>query len=170
MRTISKNVCEEQVFESIFKSHAKDIKRFIFSKTRDAQIAEDIVQDAFVKIWEDCEKIRFDTVKNYLFTIANNLFLNLAKHNKVVHAHQQTNGKTSTNESPEFLVLEEEFLIKLEKAIEDLPEIQREVFLLNRIEKKKYKDIAEELGISVKAVEKRMHAALLVLREKIGNI
>lgn len=170
MRTISKNVCEEQVFESIFKSHAKDIKRFIFSKTRDAQIAEDIVQDAFVKIWEDCEKVRFDTVKNYLFTIANNLFLNIVKHNKVVHAHQQANGKTSTNESPEFLVLEEEFLIKLEKAIEDLPKIQRDVFLLNRIEKKKYKDIAEELGISVKAVEKRMHAALLVLREKIGNI
>lgn len=166
----SKNVCDEQVFESIFNSHAKDIKRFIFSKTRDAEVAEDIVQDAFVKIWEDCEKVLFDTVKNYLYTIANNLFLNIVKHNKIVHAHQQTNGKTSTNESPEFLVLEEEFLIKLEKAIEDLPEIQREVFLLNRIEKKKYKDIAEELGITVKAVEKRMHGALLVLREKIGNI
>ncbi|GGK28237.1 DNA-directed RNA polymerase sigma-70 factor [Yeosuana aromativorans] len=166
----SKNVCDDQVFESIFKSYAKDIKRYIFSKTRDAQIAEDIVQDAFVKIWEDCEKVLFDTVKNYLYTIANNLFLNIVKHNKVVHAHQQINGKTSTNESPEFLVLEEEFLIKLEKAIKDLPEIQREVFLLNRIEKKKYKDIAEELGLSVKAVEKRMHGALLVLREKIGNI
>jgi len=67
-------------------------------------------------------------------------------------------------------MLEEEFLIKLEKTIADLPKIQREVFLLNRIEKKKYKDIAEQLGISVKAVEKRMHGALLVLREKIGNI
>ena len=168
--TKSKNVCDEQVFESIFNSYAKDIKRFLYSKTRDAEIAEDIVQDAFVKIWEDCEKVRFDTVKNYLYTIANNLYINIVKHNKVVHTYQQFNGKTSTNESPEFLVLEEEFLMKLEKAIEDLPKTQREVFLLNRIEKKKYKDIAKDLGISVKAVEKRMHRALLILREKIGNV
>ena len=68
------------------------------------------------------------------------------------------------------MLLEEEFLIKLEKTIENLPETQREVFLLNRIEKMKYKDIAEKLGISVKAVEKRMHGALLVLHEKIGDV
>ena len=165
-----KNVCNEKVFESIFNTHAKNLKRFIFSNTRDADITEDIIQDTFVKIWEDCEKVVFDTVKSYLYTIANNLFLNIIKHNKVVNAHQKLSIKESTNESPEFIMLEEEFLIKLEKTIADLPKIQREVFLLNRIEKKKYKDIAEQLGISVKAVEKRMHGALLVLREEIGNI
>jgi RNA polymerase sigma-70 factor (ECF subfamily) len=166
-----KNVCNEEVFESIFNRYAKDIKRFILSKTRDVEVAEDIVQDAFVKIWEDCEKVLYDTVKSYLYTISNNLFLNIVKHNKVVNNHQQQSYKQeNTNESPEFLLLEEEFLIKLEKTIADLPEKQREVFLLNRIEKKKYQDIADQLGISVKAVEKRMHSALLVLREKIGNV
>ena len=144
-----KNVCNETVFENIFNTHAKNLKRFIFSKTRDADLAEDIIQDAFVKIWEDCEKVIFNTVKSYLYTIANNLFLNVVKHNKIVHTHQKFAVKESTNESPEFLLLEEEFLIKLEKTIAGLPEIQREVFLLNRIEKKKYKDIAEQLGISV---------------------
>lgn len=165
-----KNVCDEKVFESIFNKYAKDIKRYVYSKTRDIEIAEDIIQDTFVKIWEDCDKVLFATVKSYLYTIANNLFLNIAKHNKVVQLHQQGFVEDNTVETPEFILLEEEFLIKLEKAIADLPVLQREVFLLNRIEKKKYKEIAEQLNISVKAVEKRMHGALLVLREKIGNI
>jgi RNA polymerase sigma-70 factor (ECF subfamily) len=58
---------------------------------------------------------------------------------------------------------------KLESVIAGLPEKQREVFLLSRIDKKKYAEIAEMLDISVKAVEKRMSQALIILREKIGN-
>lgn len=165
-----KDVCNEEVFESIFFRHAKDIKRFILSKTRDVEMAEDIVQDTFVKIWEDCKNVVYDTVRSYLYKIANNIFLNIVKHNKVISSYRVNHKHENTNESPEFLLLEEEFLIKLEKTIADLPEGQREVFLLNRIEKMKYRDIADKLGISVKAVEKRMHSALLVLREKIGNI
>jgi RNA polymerase sigma factor (sigma-70 family) len=59
---------------------------------------------------------------------------------------------------------EQEFKQQLEKAISDLPEGQREVFLLNRIDKKTYREIAEMLGVSVKAIEKRMHKALKALR------
>lgn len=170
MNDNSKNICNDQVFEVVFKTHAKNLKRFIFSKTRDEDLAEDIIQDAFVKIWEDCEKVVFDTVKSYLYTISNNLFLNMVKHNKVVQNHQKIKVDETTIESPEFLMLGEEFLIKLETAIADLTEKQREVFLMNRMEKMKYKEIAEKLEISQKAVEKRMHEALLVMREKIGNI
>ena len=64
---------------------------------------------------------------------------------------------------------EKEFMDKLQNAISDLTDGQREVFLLNRIDKKTYKEIAEMLEISVKAVEKRMHGALVKLRGKIGN-
>ena len=52
-----KNVCDEKSLKVFSIGHAKDIKRFILSKTRDVEVAEDIVQDAFVKIWEDCEKV-----------------------------------------------------------------------------------------------------------------
>lgn len=166
----SKNICNEKTFELVFQTHAKNLKRFIYSKTRDESLAEDIIQDAFVKIWEDCDKVIFDTVKSYLYTISNNLFLNIVKHNKVVQTHQKSVVDETSHESPEFLMLEEEFLIKLENAIADLSEKQREVFLLNRMEKMKYKDIALKLEISQKAVEKRMHEALLVMRKKIGNI
>ena len=78
--------------------------------------------------------------------------------------------KESTNENPEFLLEEKEFMDKLQNAISDLKEGQREVFLLSRIDKKTYKEIAEMLSISVKTVEKRMTLALKQLREKVGNI
>ncbi|MBX2818016.1 MAG: sigma-70 family RNA polymerase sigma factor, partial [Saprospiraceae bacterium] len=67
--------------------------------------------------------------------------------------------------SPEFLLEEKEFKRLLEDAISALPEGQRAVFLLNRIDKKTYREIAEDLSISAKAVEKRMHKALASLRK-----
>lgn len=162
-----KNVCSPKIFENIFNSYAKDVKRFVYFKTKDADLTEDLVQDAFVKLWDECKNVKFDTVKNYLFTIANNLFLNIIKHNKVIDKHQKGYVHETSNESPEFLYIEQEYLEKLEKAIANLSEKQREVFLLSRIEKKKYKEIAEKLNISVKAVEKRMHTAVKALKEKI---
>ena len=73
------------------------------------------------------------------------------------------------SQSPEYLMEEEQFKVKLQKAIADLSEAQRTAFLLHRIDGKKYHEIAEILGISVKAVEKRLHGALQELRKKIDN-
>ena len=65
---------------------------------------------------------------------------------------------------------EEEFRLRLEKAIAELPEKNRVVFLMNRIDKLTYKEIADQLNLSVKAVEKRMHKALLKLRSLSAKI
>ena len=62
---------------------------------------------------------------------------------------------------------ESEFKLRLEQAISELPETQREVFLMNRIDKLTYAEIAERLGVSVKAIEKRMGKALKHMRLKI---
>ena len=79
-------------------------------------------------------------------------------------------GLDKTNENPEFILEEKQFKNKLLKAIEDLNETQRVAFLMHRIDGKKYSEIAEELNISVKAVEKRIHLALVELRKTIENI
>ncbi|WP_299104584.1 sigma-70 family RNA polymerase sigma factor [uncultured Tenacibaculum sp.] len=164
------NVCNPKVFEDVFKKNAESLRNFMYYKCGNMDQAEDFVQESFVKLWDNCSKVIEEKAKSFLFTVANNLFLNNVAHKKVVLKHQKIIKPSITNESPEFILEEKEFLVKLEKAIQDLPEKQREVFLLNRIDKKKYKEIAELLGISTKAVEKRMSQALKTLREKIGKI
>lgn len=163
-------ICETKTFETVYKQYSKDLRRFIFFKTQDLDKAEDILQETFIKLWDNCSKVDYNSVKSYLYTVATNTFLNTIKHDKVVKKHHETLVSHTTNESPEFIMLENEFMDKLQRTIDSLPEKQKEVFLLNRIENKKYKEIAEQLGVSVKAVEKRMHLALVVMREQIGNV
>ena len=163
-------ICKPKVFEAIFNNYAKDLKRFIYFKTKDMDVAEDILQDTFVKLWTNCSQVNYQKVKSYLYTVANHIFLNKEKHKKVVRKHQMHIVSKSNQETPEFLLIEQEFLVKIEDAIANLPEKQREVFLLNRIEKKKYKEIAIMLNVSIKTVEKRMHFALLYMKEKIGKV
>lgn len=170
MRVEKKSVCEQKNYELIFNNHSETLRNFIYYKCGDLQQAEDIVQDAFIKLWKNCAKIIFEKAKSYLFTVAKNAFLNEVAHKKVVLEHQIHLVNDRTNESPEFLLEEQEFLKKLKQVIADLPEKQREVFLLSRIDKKKYSEIAEILNITVKAVEKRMSLALITLRKEIGNI
>ena len=165
-----KKICERATFESIFEMYAKDLRRFIYFKTQDIDEAEDLLQDTFVKLWDNCDKVNYNSVKSYLYSVATNLFLNKVKHDKVVAKHRESQSLKITNETPEFKMIEQEFLTKIENAIASLPEKQREVFLLSRIEKKKYADIATQLDISVKAVEKRMHSALKTMRQHIGNV
>ncbi len=166
----TKNVCEENTFNSIYKQYGEAIWRFIYYKCGDKSQAEDLVQDAFVKLWKNCAKVPFKKAKSYLYTITNNAFLNEVAHKKVVLKYQSNTSDTINIQSPEYILQEKQFKEKLENAIADLTEAQRTAFLLNRIEGKKYKEIAEILNISVKAVEKRMSQALAALREKIENI
>ena len=165
-----KGFCDEKNFSDFFNSHSKLLHNYIFYKCGDIDLAGDIVQDAFLKFWENCQKIIVGKAKSYLFTIANNLFLNDYAKNKVVLNFKKIPLKNYTHENPEFLLEEKEFKDKLEKALSNLSESQRVAFLMNRIDGKKYKEIAKILGISVKAVEKRIHNALLNLRKEIDNI
>lgn len=167
----SKSVCNKDNFLEIFNKNSQTLRNYIYYKCGNAQLAEDIVQESYVKLWNNCDKIVFEKAKSFLYTVANNHFLNEVAHKKVVLQHQKKNIVTDrTNLTPQFILEEKEFHIKLKKAIADLPEKQREVFLLSRIDKKKYTEISKIVGVSVKAVEKRMSKALFTLRHKIGEV
>ncbi|NQW36071.1 MAG: sigma-70 family RNA polymerase sigma factor [Flavobacteriales bacterium] len=164
------NVCKPAVYESLYNKHAKDLRNYLYYKFGNLESAEDIVQESFIKLWQKCADVVLEKAKSFLFTVATNMFLNEKNHEKVVLRYQQIPQNDTNVETPEFVMLEKEYMDKLQTTLSDLPDGQREVFLLNRIEKKTYKEIADLLGLSVKAIEKRMHLALKYIREKIGNI
>jgi RNA polymerase sigma-70 factor (ECF subfamily) len=132
-------------------------------------MSHDLAQEAFSKLWQNCAKVIPESAKGYVFKTANNLLINEYNHQKVVLNHQRKPQQQKTIESPEFLLEEQEFKQKLEETIAALPEKQRVVFLLSRIDKKTYKEIAEIIGISKQAVEKRMYNALDTLREVVSE-
>ncbi|GMN10891.1 RNA polymerase sigma-70 factor [Croceitalea sp. MTPC9] len=164
------NVCEEQIFSSVFKANSKTIFNYIYYKFGNEEKAHDAVQEAFVKLWENCAKVAPEKAKSYLYTVANNLYLNVIKAEKVRLKYADMHSNSISNESPEYVLEEKQFKQKLDNALNDLPENQRTTFLLNRIDGKKYAEIAEMEGVSIKAIEKRMHLALKSLREKIDGI
>jgi RNA polymerase sigma-70 factor (family 1) len=164
-------VCEAKVFSTIFKANSKSIRNYLFYKYGNEEHANDLTQTAFLKLWENCAMVAPEKALAYLYRIVNNDALNKIAHQKVVLNYAKNNYLNSqNNENPAFILEEKQFKEKLQKAIENLTEGQRTAFLLNRIEGKKYVEIAEILGISVKAVEKRISGALLSLRNQIDNI
>ena len=169
-KPLQEHICDECFFSSLFEKYAKDLHDFLFYKFGSHLNPKDKVQEAFVKLWEHCGSIPPDKAKSFLFTTANNMMLNEFAHQKVVLRHQQLEHKTYTNETPEFLLQEKEYAQKLEAAIANLTEAQRVAFLLNRVEGKRFKEIAKLLDISTKAVEKRIYGALKKLRKEIDEI
>ena len=164
-------MCSDAVFKSVFESHFKLLRNFLIFKFRDVERAEDTAQNAFVILWENCSKLQPEQAKSFLFTTAIRLSLNLIKHDKVVTNFElHSRPRSAHHESPEFLLLESELQKQLEKAINDLPEKQRTVFLMNRLEDQSYREIAELLDMSIKTIEKRMHAALVSLRKVVKNV
>lgn len=164
------NTCEEVTYSALFKKYAKALRNYLYYKFGNEDQADDMTQEAFIKLWENCKNVPPEKARAFLYTVAGNNSLNQIAHQKVVlnYARNTVNAKTDY-QNPEYLLEEEQFKIKLQNAIASLSEAQRTAFLLHRIEGKKYHEIAEILGISVKAVEKRLHGALLELRKQIDT-
>ncbi|EDP97073.1 RNA polymerase sigma-70 factor [Kordia algicida OT-1] len=165
------SLCDESSFNNFYATYLQAASNFAFYKSGDKASAMDIIQEAFVKVWENCAKIDPSKAKTYLFTTINNTFLNVVKHQKVVLNYEKTASYMDrTNQDPAYIMEENEFKQKLQNAIADLDDKEREVFLLSRVEGKKYREIAELLDISQKTVEKRMSLALKKLRAKIEGL
>ena len=124
-KPLKDHICEEQLFSSIFRKYSKDLHNFLYYKFGNTLSPQDKMQEAFVKLWENCAKVPQHKAKSFLFTTANNLMLNEFAHQKVVLRHQKTKPRSSTNETPEFLLQEKEYQKKLEQCLENLTDAQR---------------------------------------------
>lgn len=170
-KTMGTKDFNKEDLKEAFDAHFDGLRNFLYYKCGDVELAADIAQEAFLKIWEKRTEVRKETVKNLLFTIGNNQLMNHFNHMKVVSNHEQafSQDQKADQQSPQFKVEEKEFEQQLNTVMKSLPEGSREVFLMNRIDGLKYDEISEQLGIGVKAVEKRMSKALAIIRDTLGR-
>lgn len=160
---------DKNSFELLFRENYAELVNFGFKYVKDQDVAEELVQSMFLNLWEKSAKIEIRTsIKSYMFGAVRNAALNHIKHQKVTQsyadAHQHL-GVSNHDDPLEYDELKE----KIDMALQRIPEKCREIFELSRFEGKRYKEIAEELGISLKTVENQMGKALRILREELGE-
>jgi len=168
--SLKENICKDELFNELFKAHSKDLFNFLYYKYGADNNPHDIVQEAYIKLWKNCEKVIYAKARAFLFTVGNNQMLSELAKKKTALKFAETKPKAYSLETPEFVMQEKEYGDRLEAALAELTEEQRVAFLLNRIEGKKHQEIAEILGISRKAVEKRIYTALAKLRKKVEEL
>ncbi|QHT67643.1 RNA polymerase sigma-70 factor [Rhodocytophaga rosea] len=161
---------DEAVFEKVFKSYFKALHAYAFTILKEDEIAEEMVQVVFMKIWEKKEGLSIQTsLKAYLYRSVYNESINYLKHQKVklkykTHAAHQMKHETDNASNQ---VQHQELEDRLHKALNELPEGCRTIFQLSRFEELKYQEIADKLQISIKTVENQMGKALKILRLKL---
>ncbi len=166
-RDLNDNICEAKVFEHVYDTYSKDVHNFLYYKYGPQFNPKDKTQDAFIKLWDNCKNVTLSKAKSFLFTVASNMVLNDIKHQKVVLNHQKVKPKSHTNETPEFILEQEQFLERYKKVLASLNEEQRVAFLLNKVEGKKHSEIAEFLGVTKKVVEYRIYSAFNILKKEL---
>ncbi len=154
-------------FHSHYRNMVQAIYKYIVIRCNDAALAEDITHDVFMQLWKKIETLDDKGIPSYLYMCAKNAIINNHKKSQVRLNYLDKQVQTSITSTPQDRLEEKELSIKIEEAIANLSDKQREVFLLNRVEGMKYREIAELLDISQKAVEKRMHLALMQLKKKL---
>jgi len=143
---------------------------FALEYVKDYDIAREIVQEAFVSLWEKRESIDTGRApRAYLSSAVKNRCLNYLRDNrKFDRSLLELEGLDIENEHVEQdHLVADELRLKIEEITASLPEKCREVFVKNRLEHKKYQEIADEMGISLKTVEAQMSKALRILRENL---
>lgn len=164
------NLFNEAGFEVLFKAHYKELHTYAFSLIRDWDMAEEIVQALFLKVWEKNEWLHIRTsVRSYLYRAVYHDSLNFMRQEKVHLRYQNLTAhalKNETDDAAGKLKLGE-VERHLQKALNKLPEKCRAIFHLSRFEEMKYKEIASQLNISIKTVETQMVKALRILRHEM---
>ena len=154
-------------FEKLYKLYYPKMFAFAQNYVPANEDAENIVQDVFLILWERKDEIEISfTLTTYLFTLVKNRCLNFLRHKLIEEEYnsqmkEELRFKLYALETFDYSYQSEEELQEIiRRALDTLPERCREVFIKSRIEGLKYKEISDELGISVNTVENQMVTAL----------
>ncbi len=157
-------------FESLFRSSYVSLVRYAKTIIKDHDTAEEIVQDLFVRLWQDRQKLKIESSLNgYLFRSVHNRCLHWLDHSRVVdnHAREMAVREVQNAENPVEIIQYKELQLKIAEILERLPERCGQIFCMNRFEGLKYIEIADKLSVSVKTVEANMGRALKEFRKAL---
>ncbi|RHR38691.1 RNA polymerase sigma-70 factor [Parabacteroides sp. AF18-52] len=155
-------------FKLLFDTYFDAIRSFIFYRCGDIDTASDMAQEIFMKVWEKKEQLHKNNLKALLYKIANEMVISAyRKETSRNHFEQEMIYDNESDLSPEDEILFKELASSYARALEQMPEKQRVVFLMSRNDELKYHEIAGRLDISIKTVEKRMNSALQFLKRAL---
>ncbi|WP_256006541.1 RNA polymerase sigma-70 factor [Pedobacter deserti] len=166
------SVYDDVAFEQLFKKHYGELHSYAQVILQDSDVAEEIVQQMFLKFWEKRELLNIETaVRAYLYKCVYHDSMNYLKHEKIKLKYQDyaAHSMNKMQEPASAKAELSELQMRLTEALNELPEACRTIFQLSRYEDLKYKEIAERLGLSVKTVENQMGKALRTLRLKLAD-
>lgn len=163
---------DAKAFEELFLIYCQLLIHFVHRYVRDTQIAENIVQDVFLKIWMNRSDLNPSlNIKTYLYTAVKNRALNHLRHADVEHRNAENlRSMNYPVRTPEDEWHEQELKASVQKAIEELPEKCRIIFSMSRFDSLTYAEIAEIQDISIKTVETQMGRALKTLRKRLIHL
>jgi len=160
------------VFEMFFKAYYQPLCNYAYTFVQDRDEAEEIVQSAFLSVWEKRESIEIRTsLKSYLYTMVRNACLNVIKHEKIKQKHigEELAIAERSHDSVSQRINSSELETRIQVSMAKLPEQCRLIFKLSRFEELKYAEIADHLNISVKTVENQIGKALKIMREELKD-
>lgn len=142
-------------FQNLYESYATEVYRFAFWLAGDGAEAEDITSETFVRAWGKRNGIRTETLKAYLFTIARNVYLEHQRKKKNQVALEDVYPDPAPG--PDKLVESQHELLRVQKILRTLPEIDRAAFILRVQQELPYDEIARVLGLSLAAAKVKVH-------------
>jgi len=154
---------------SLYLAYYRYVSTVVYKMTGDGTLAEDVSQEVFVEVWKRRESLDVKTsLKGYLRMIAVNKTLNHIRSKKMNFEQEDTILQLPSTDNSTQKVLEAEDLKKaINIAVDNLPERCRLIFGLSRYEEKTYREISEELEISIKTVENQISKALKFVRKAV---
>jgi len=161
---------DDKTFREIYDSCFEPVCRFLNYYTRNETIIEEVVQDVFVRLWEERETLEIQYIRTYLYNAARNRVLNELRDTKNRNQLlEQWAKREIENRESENCVDMNEFVQLLQASVETLPPGCKDIFKMSREQNMSYKEIATERNISVKTVEAQMGIALKRIREKMSD-
>lgn len=160
---------DEAAFDLIFRTWYAPLVQFAERMLREREGAEETVQDVMLELWRRRETLVIQgSPQAYLFQSTRNRALNRLRHLKVENREEFDTDTLPAPSNADAGAAEQEIEVALRDAIDSLPPRCRVVFEMNRVQGLKYAEVADALGISVKAVEAHMARALRTLRERLA--